>query len=73
MLEVAYNARGYRIGESHHRAKLTNGEVDLVLALREDGVTLAEIARRMACSKTAVWKMVHGVTRAQWPARVVRR
>lgn len=40
------NAQGRRIGESHPRAKLTELDVDLVLRLREAGLSLAGIASK---------------------------
>lgn len=36
---LAVNDRGYVIGEQHHRAKLSDHEVDLVLALLADGMS----------------------------------
>ncbi len=44
------NTRGYVVGGSHHRAKLSNDDVRQVLAWRAEKVTCPEIARRMGVS-----------------------
>lgn len=62
---VAVNGLGRRIGEQHPRAVLTDHEVDLVFALHDDGMSLAEIARKMEVSKGCIWKIVHGYRRGQ--------
>lgn len=61
-----------RIGEQHPRAVLTDHEVELVHELHEQGMALAEIARKMEVSKGCVWKIVHGYRRGQVPAGWVR-
>jgi len=65
---VPVNDRRRRIGEQHPRSVLTDHEVELVHRLREDGMTLAEIARKMEVSKGCVWKIVSGYRRGQVPA-----
>ena len=62
---VMVNDLGRRIGETHPRAVLTDHEVDLVLDLHEDGMTLTEIAAKFEVSKGCVWKIVHGYRRGQ--------
>lgn len=62
---VEYNRKGYRIGETHHRAKLTNHEVALIFELREQGLTIARIAEKMECGSTTVWKILQGQLRGQ--------
>ena len=42
---VAVNERGLRIGEDHQNARYTNGEIEMVLTLRDDGKSYGEIAR----------------------------
>lgn len=71
---IAVNARGYRIGESHHRAKLADADVELILYLRfEAGLSYGEIARKfddgVTVSKSAVRDICQGTTRAQLPDR----
>jgi hypothetical protein len=43
---VAVNAAGHRIGEGHHRAILTDHEVDLMLALLDEREALLERCQR---------------------------
>lgn len=66
---VPLNERGQRIGEGHPRAVLSDHEVDLVHALHDDGMALAEIARKMEVSKGCVWKIVRGRRRGQIAVR----
>ena len=65
---VPVNDRRRRIGEQHPRSVLTDHEVELVHRLREDGMTLAEIARKLEVSKGCVGKIVSGYRRGQVPA-----
>jgi predicted DNA-binding protein (UPF0251 family) len=69
---VALNENGRRIGEHHPLAKLTDAEVELVHGMREDGLTLSEIAKKMEVTKGCVWKILNGYRRAQSTARTVR-
>ena len=69
---VPVNDRRRRIGEEHPRAVLSDHEVELVHRLRDEGLTLAEIARKMEVSKGCVWKIVAGYRRGQAPAGWVR-
>ena len=41
---IPRNDKGRVIGEQHHRARLTDDEVDLILYLRSQGLTHREIA-----------------------------
>lgn len=70
---VAVNAAGYRIGEGHHRAKLTDADIDLILYLRDEGLSYAEIAAKfddgMTVSKSTVRDICLGRIRAQLPDR----
>lgn len=69
---VAVSESGRRIGEHHPNAVLTDHEVSLLLALREEGLSLGEIARKMEVTKGCVWKIVHGHRRASLAASWVR-
>lgn len=71
MQKIALNEHNCRIGEGHPRAKLTDAEVDLVFALREEGLSLAEIAAKFDVSKGCIWKIVQGLRRGQPAARLV--
>jgi len=41
---LAYNEVGCRIGETHHRAKLTDADIEQIMALRDLGLSYREIA-----------------------------
>ncbi len=73
MLRLKANAEGQLIGESHPRAVLTDDEVELVHTLREDGMSLAAIARAMEVSKSCIAKIVSGRTRGQMPVKYILR
>ena len=51
---VAINDIGQRIGETHPRAKYSNGEVAAVLALRDQGLTYSQIAKACEMPKSTV-------------------
>lgn len=65
---LAVNDLGLRIGESHPRAKLTDHEVDLLLALREEGYSYSWLAVKLDISKAHVGRIVRGEQRGQAPA-----
>ncbi len=66
---LAVNDRGYVIGEQHHRAKLTDHEVDLVLELLDDGMSERLVAEKMEISRRTVRDIKAGRIRAQTPYR----
>lgn len=45
---------GYRVGETHHRAKLTDHDVELIRLLHEDGMSCTEIATKFECSRSTI-------------------
>lgn len=61
---VAVNERGHVVGQDHPRAVLTDHDVDLVFALREDGLSLGRIAKAMEVSKGCIAHILAGRTRA---------
>ena len=71
--QVAVNAAGYRIGAGHHRAKLTEEDIDLILFLRDEGLSYAVIAGKfddgLTVSKSTVRDVCTGRIRAQMPDR----
>ena len=70
---VAVNSRGYRIGETHPRAVLTDHEVDLVLELHfEEGWSYAALALKFEVSVRAVGKWCRGECRGHSIARFKR-
>lgn len=66
---VAVNERGLRIGEDHQNARYTDGEIDLVLSLRDEGRSYGEIARLMDMPKSTVRDICTGRRRCQYPVR----
>jgi hypothetical protein len=69
--KVGVNANGYRVGESHHRAKLSDKDIETILYLREAGLSYGQIARKfddgVAISKSTVRDVCNGRIRAQAP------
>lgn len=70
---ICVNAQGRRIGEDHHRAKLSNSDIDLILELRDEGLSYEAIARKMdhvpnGIAKSTVRDICTGRIRAQLPA-----
>ena len=61
---IARNHTGHRIGESHHRAKLSTAKV---LSMREDrekhGMTYAELKKKYGCSESTVRDICKYITR----------
>ena len=57
---VRVNEDGRRIGESHPQAVLSDVEVEALLAERDAGATLSELARRWGLSKSGVKGIVDG-------------
>jgi DNA invertase Pin-like site-specific DNA recombinase len=50
---------GWRCGESHHRAKISDRDVKLMRELHEDGLMVSEIARKFECKRSTVSDIVH--------------
>jgi hypothetical protein len=69
---IALNETGYRIGESHPRAKLLDYEVEQLVALVEAGLTYAAVAEKFEVSKSCVAHIVTGRRRGQAASRMVR-
>lgn len=44
--QVAINAKGNRVGETHHRAKLTDKDVAMIVELHESGLGYRRIAQK---------------------------
>lgn len=66
---VGVNDRGLRVGDSHHNARLTDGEVDLLLALRDEGWSYRQLAEKFDISKSSAHKICQGHRRCQTPVR----
>ena len=66
---VAINERGYRVGEDHQAAVLTDAEVELVRQLREtDGWTYDALAVKFCVGKSTIQDICTYRRRAQRPA-----
>jgi len=66
---VAVNERGHVVGQDHPRAVLTNHDVDLVFELREQGLSIGNIAKAMEVSKGCIAHILAGRTRGHVVAR----
>jgi hypothetical protein len=71
------NEGGRRIGESHHRAKLSDADVEQISALREEGMSYGKIAAKFddrpgGIAKSTVRDICTGRIRAQFCARIKR-
>ena len=63
---ILTNDRGHAIGQDHHRAKLTDQEVALVLLLRtRDKMRYKDLARIFEVSKTSIVYYCTGKRRGQ--------
>lgn len=69
---VPVNERGYTIGERHHRAKLSDHEVDLVVQLLDDGMSERCVAQKFDISRRLVRDIKSGRCRAQSASGYVR-
>lgn len=65
---VGVNERGLRVGQDHQRAKLTNHEVELLLALRAQGWGYRRLAAKFEISKAQVRRICSGEARHQIPS-----
>lgn len=69
-VSVAINDKGARIGETHQRAKLTDGDVDMIRELREGhGLSYREIAEKFEVSKSLARQICRYQIRCQTPVR----
>lgn len=66
---VGVSESGNRCGEDHGRAKLTRWDVERVFELRDEGMAVAVIARKMEVSRNTIRKILGGVTWAEQPVR----
>lgn len=66
---VAFNEAGLRIGQCHHRAVLTDAEVELVREMHEnDGMSYKTLANKFEVSKGTIAKICRYERRGQTPA-----
>ena len=71
MKRLGFNSHGNRCGETQHRAKLSDAEVELILYLRDEGLSFAAIARKWddgkTISRSTVRDICNGKIRAHHP------
>jgi len=60
---VGTDDRGRPIGQDHHRAKLTDHEIDLIIELRAQGMWLEVIAQKFEISKSYACEICKGKKR----------
>lgn len=65
MQMLTVNERGYRIGETHHNAVLTNLEVEQLQALRLEGFGYRRLSVIFEISKTQTRRLCAGLQRCQ--------
>ena len=68
---IGLNDEGRRVGETHHRAKLTDHDIELIRRLREakPPMSIAEIAKKFDVCKGLVSRIVNYKHRAQIATR----
>lgn len=64
---------GYRIGETHHRAKLSDDAVDQVHALRATGTSYGQLAAAFGVAKSTIRDICSGRCRANTPHHYARK
>lgn len=74
---VFVNAHGKRIGQDHHRAKLTDADIDQIFELREAGLSYLEIANKFdditdGISRSTIRDILKGRRRGQLPVATKR-
>jgi hypothetical protein len=67
---IAVNAKGRRVGDSHHNAQLTNEEIDTLLNLHfVEGWGYRRLAAKFEVSKSSVRNYCLGRARCQVPSQ----
>lgn len=64
-MTIAVNERGLRIGEDHHNSRYTDKEVEMVLTMRDEGLSYGEIMRMMEMPKSTIHDICSGRRRCQ--------
>jgi hypothetical protein len=62
---VGVNDIGRRVGDSHHNAKLTDADVERLLAMHDEGWGYRRLAAKFEVSKSLVRKICKGTVRGQ--------
>lgn len=70
---LAYNEKGFPVGETHYNARISNAMVDLIRERHEDdGLGYRRIAKELGIAYTTVRKICTYDRRAQTPERYKR-
>lgn len=72
---IAVNERGCRIGQDHHRARLSDDQVDEIRELYEydpDTWSTRRLAKRFGVTRSLIYRIVTYRVRAQHPVRFKR-
>ena len=69
---LKFNEEGRRIGETHHKAVLTDHEVDLMLQLREEGYGYDWLAEKFEISRWTAQSICLRRRRNQHAVRVTK-
>ncbi len=70
---VAVNDRGFRIGQDHPKAVLTDAEITRLLDLHDQGLGYKRLAQMFDISRSAARNYCKGLRRCQFPARWVEK
>ena len=67
---IALNENGYRIGSSHHNAKIPDEVIDEIRDLHEEqGIGYRKLAKMFGLTRSSVQKICNYERRAQTPDR----
>lgn len=66
---IGLSESGTRVGETHHRAKLTDHDIDLIRELHEEGLSYKVIAEKFDIGKSTVADIVKCRRRWQLPVK----
>jgi hypothetical protein len=70
MKKIQVNERGRRIGQDHHRARLTDSEVEMIRQLHDDGVIYRVLAEKFEHSIWSVRAICRYKRRAQFAVKM---
>jgi hypothetical protein len=70
-LAVNMKGKGWRVGEIHHQAKLTDNDIGLIFELRDNyKLTYQNIAEKFEVSKQCIFLICNGLRRARMKGRI---
>jgi len=69
LAKVAFSETGRRVGENHHKAKLSDAQVDQCFDLQEQGWGTRRIAKHMGAPRSTVCDVLSCRTRSQIAVR----